>query len=363
MPEAASEAWYRDALALYERGDLEPAALLFERVLAISPENVEARYKLGNVRKEQGAWDAAKTHYAEVLRLAPGHAEAMNNLGAICQIRELPVEAEQWYRQAMDAKPALAQPYINLGRHLQSAGRDADAARVYEQALANNCAVAVFGHLRDAASGAASARAPQAYVRETFDAFASDFDRRLREDLDYRVPERLAVLVHEKIGDQSMDVLDLGCGTGLVADVLPPAHSLVGVDLSVRMLEVAHRKGRYQALHEADITTWMADQQAHSFDCVIAADVFIYLGELDVVFREVSRCLRPGGMFAFSVETCEGAEFRLLPSGRYAQSLDYLQTLAARSGFALLTHEAAVIRRGVEGRLFLYLRAGEAVLT
>ena len=71
---------------------------------------------------------------------------------------------------------------------------------------------------------------------------------------------------------------------------------------------------------------------------------------------EASRCLRPGGLFAFSVETCEGAEFRLLPSGRYAQSPDYLQSLAVRFGLALLADEPAVIRRGVEGRLNLYQR-------
>lgn len=218
---------YRSALDAYECDDLVTAAGLFEQVLAAAPEHVEARYKLGNARKEQGNWAAADAHYREVLRLSPQHAEALNNLGAVCQMLQLSGEAERCYRQAIGARPALAQPYINLGRLLQSAGRHDEARGVYEAALDSGGDAGVFGHLRDAVrnaseagSGASSARAPEAYVRATFDAFAGDFDRHLREDLGYRVPDRLVALLREHCGAASTgmpavaaDVLDLGCGT------------------------------------------------------------------------------------------------------------------------------------------------------
>jgi predicted TPR repeat methyltransferase len=363
---------YRSALDAYERGDFVTAAGLCEQVLAAAPAHVEARYKLGNARKEQGAWHAAAGHYREVLRLSPQHAEAMNNLGAVYQMLERPGDAERWYRQAIGAGPALAQPCINLGRMLQSAGRLEEARKVYEAALANGGDVGVFGHLCDAlgnaseaGAGPSSARAPEAYVRATFDAFAGDFDRHLRQDLGYRVPDRLATLLSEHCGAVSAgtlagvraDVLDLGCGTGLVGDALDmDAGSLTGVDLSGQMLEAARRKGRYAALHQADVAAWLAATGPASFDCVIAADVFIYLGELDGIFRDVVRSLRPGGVFAFSVETCEGADYRLLPSGRYAQSGAYLERLAAQLGLRQLLREPAAIRQGVEGLLYIFQR-------
>jgi len=362
---------YRAALDAYDRNDLVNAAGLFEQVLAAAPEHVEARYKLGNVHKEQGDWAAAETHYREVLRLSPQHAEALNNLGAVCQVLERPVDAERCYRQAMDARPSLAQPYINLGRMLQSAGRHAEARAVYEMALAKGGDAGVFGHLRDALghdfpeAGPSSARAPEAYVRATFDAFAGDFDRHLQQDLGYRVPDRLAALLREHCGDvltgtstgKAADVLDLGCGTGLVGDALGAgAVTLTGVDLSGQMLEAARRKGRYAALHQADVAAWLAAGGASAFDRVIAADVFIYLGELDGIFRDVARCLRPGGVFAFSVETCEGADYRLLSSGRYAQSDAYVEGLAAALGLRLLAREPTTIRQGVAGLLYLFQR-------
>jgi predicted TPR repeat methyltransferase len=141
---------------------------------------------------------------------------------------------------------------------------------------------------------AKTARAPGSYVRETFDSFAAGFEQRLVGELDYRVPAELAELVRRHgAAAAPMDVLDLGCGTGLVGDALGPlAAMLAGVDLSPRMLEEARAKGRYSALHEADIADWLAGAADACFDLVIAADVFIYIGELEQVFRHCARVLR-----------------------------------------------------------------------
>jgi predicted TPR repeat methyltransferase len=41
---------------------------------------------------------------------------------------------------------------------------------------------------------------------------------------------------------------------------------------------------------------------------VTAADVFIYVGNLDRVIPEIRRVLRPGGLFAWSAEAVEDAK-------------------------------------------------------
>jgi len=354
MPDPRAQR-YAQALALYERND-PGAAALFESLLAEDPAHVAARYKLANLRKEAGALDAAMAGYTEVLRRDPAHAEAMNNLGAVLQMRGDNAGAENYYRRAIATNPGLAAPAANLGRLLQTLGRIDEAARVFSDALERGLDAGLFGHLLDAASGHGSARAPVSYVRETFDAFAAGFEQHLVGELRYEVPRRLAALV---LGDNEggegrrFDILDLGCGTGLVGDALGAvAASLVGVDLSPKMLEEARRKGRYSALHEADILEWLVSAPRDRFDLVVAADVFIYIGELERVFREVARVLRKTGKFGFSAETCAEAPWRLLPTGRYAQSDGYVLDLASRNSLRIGGRVPVEIRGGVPGMLY-----------
>lgn len=349
------------ALASYERDELDAAAAGLEQVLAADPSHVEARYKLANVLKEQGDAATAETHYLDVLRRAPGHAEALNNLGAVYEMTGRPSEAERRYRESIASRPQLAPPHANLGRLLQSQQRHDEAASIYRLALENGLDEDLFRHLLDAASGASSARAPAGYVTATFDAFATHFDERLVGQLEYRVPRDLVDLVLPAVNGTPLDVLDLGCGTGLVGEALRQAGigrgKWVGIDLSPHMLERARQRGCYDELHCEDVESWLSGATQAGFDLVVAADVFIYLGELDGIFRSVAARLRKGGFFAFSVESCHAGDWRLLESGRYAQSEAYIARLAEVNGFTMPGRAVTVIRSGVPGGLYLLGRA------
>src|SRR6185436_7192776 len=99
-------------------------------------------------------------------------------------------------------------------------------------------------------------RASDGYVKETFDRFAADFDATLVR-LDYRAPQLVRGALELECGEPrgDLDVLDLGCGTGLCGPLIRPwASRLEGVDLSRAMLERASRRGGYDALHEAELT-------------------------------------------------------------------------------------------------------------
>ena len=353
----SAAALYRAALAFYDANELAAAASGFERVLEVDPGHVEARYKLGNVRKEQGDPVAAESHYLRVLRADPAHAEALNNLGAVCEVAGRGAEAEARYREAIAHSASLAPPHANLGRLLQSQSRHDEAAAIYRRALELGLDEPLFRHLLDAASGASSARAPAGYVSATFDAFASQFDRRLVGQLDYRVPRDLIALAAPVLPDRPFDVLDLGCGTGLVGAALVEAQALhgqwIGIDLSPQMIERARQRGCYDELHCADVESWLINAPSDRFDLVTAADVFIYIGDLAGVFKSVANCLRRGGIFAFSTESCRGADWRLLESGRYAQSASYIERLAADNGYSIAQRAATSIRSGVPGEMFI----------
>ena len=78
----------------------------------------------------------------------------------------------------------------------------------------------------------------------------------------------------------------------------------------------------------------------------MAADVFIYVGDLDAILRSARRILAAGGCLAFTVELAgEGSDIQLLPSLRYAHSEAYVRRVADAAGFANVRISRAPIRR------------------
>ena len=142
----------------------------------------------------------------------------------------------------------------------------------------------------------------------------------------------------------------------------PIARRLTGVDLSANMLAHARDRDVYSELECIELTDYLRRCDAE-FDLVVAADVFIYLGDLTPVFDGVRRALRAGGRMAFSVEAGEQQEFELAATRRYRHSRPYLERLAAEYGFAVDAIETGVLRReagsDVPGHLAL-LRLAES---
>jgi predicted TPR repeat methyltransferase len=78
---------------------------------------------------------------------------------------------------------------------------------------------------------------------------------------------------------------------------------------------------------------------------ILAADVFIYVGGLDQVFKATGAALRSGGLLAFSIEEEEGSDgYVLRPTGRYAHSIGYIRRLAEAAGLRELSLEECVLR-------------------
>ena len=65
------------------------------------------------------------------------------------------------------------------------------------------------------------------------------------------------------------------------------ASYIEGVDLSKSMIEQAERKNIYDRLIVSDINAYLA-KTSLDFDCVMAADVFIYLGDLSKTFQLIN---------------------------------------------------------------------------
>ncbi len=165
--------------------------------------------------------------------------------------------------------------------------------------------------------------------------YAETFDRDLIDNLNYQSPRLLAQLIARTVpADARLDILDIGCGTGLMGEGLRALKRiLTGVDLSPNMLEQARRRGIYDRLSKATSRrSWMT--QTDQFDLTVSTDVFIYIGDLAGIFAGVRRALRSDGLFCFSVEAVDDGDFVLRPTLRYAHSLAYLTKLADQNSFA-----------------------------
>jgi len=138
--------------------------------------------------------------------------------------------------------------------------------------------------------------------------------------------------------------MDLGCGTGLCGQLFrPTAATLSGVDLSSAMVAKARARGIYDHLEVADLTTTLRSNE-NRYEVIVAADVFVYLGDLSETFEAAAAALKPGGLFGFTVEAMEAGTYVLHPSRRYAHSAEYLRDVAGRAGFEVLSMNRAALR-------------------
>ena len=201
------------------------------------------------------------------------------------------------------------------------------------------------GHFLRAQVGLRPSRPPARYVRALFDDYADHFDRHLMIELSYRAPNLIVGIVGDRLDGTPPVVLDLGCGTGICGPLFAPfARSMIGVDLSPNMLDLARRKACYDRLVEADLVDFLGEQN-ETADVCIAADVLVYFGDLDAPFAGVWRALRPGGLFAFTVEATDADGWQLEKSARYAHSRDYVASRASAAGFDVLDTWRAILRQ------------------
>ena len=240
-----------------------------------------------------------------------------------------------------------ADQWVALGELAHITGRREDAREAYEQYLALSPGDAEVEHILVSLRGApAPPRAPDECIVQLYERFAEFYERNMCTDLEYRGPEVLAGALHCVL-DQSaqLDVLELGCGTGLAGRHLRRlARRLVGIDLSPDMVERAKVTGLYDVLDVAEITEWLTRSAGREFDLIAACDTLIYFGDLRQVVRPAANRLRRGGTLAFTVERGEAAPFELTDSGRYVHSESHIRDAAADAGFRVVSVDSAVLR-------------------
>lgn len=310
-------------VSLMGQGKIDESMPLFAKAIQLRHAYPSARNNLGNALRARRMYTEAIACYRDALAIKPDHHESWSNLAiALLEMKDLS-GAEDACRKAISLKPDAVSPYYTLGLTYEEQGRTEDAAEQYRAVLRMRPGMKSLQFQLASLTGEQRFdSAPPEFVASLFDNYADTFDRHLRNALAYRAPE----LLHEAItaaGQRGpIDIVDLGCGTGLCGPLFKPiARTLIGVDLSSRMIDQARQCGLHDELHVDELTSFLASR-AKTFDLAIAADVFCYIGELRAAFMAVAHALRPSGLFAFTVEKHAGKGFILNPTRRYSHSID-----------------------------------------
>jgi len=246
---------------------------------------------------------------------------------------------------ALELAPNWALGWFRLGEFHDAAGARDQAAQAWRMTLQLDPIDRPGAALKLALIGQAPSPTapPSAFVEALFDQYAPTFDASLVDKLGYRVPDLLMEAIKAQQSERFGLAADLGCGTGLMGERLRPfAGRLLGYDISAAMLKKAEAKKVYDQLEKADLQDF--DGAGLKVDLVTAADVLMYLGALDGLMGTVAQMLKPGGLFAFSVEAHDGPEdFLLRPSRRYAHAERYVRRVL-EGRFLVLSLERQVIR-------------------
>ena len=336
--------------ALRESGNLPDAIRHLQAAVALNPRYTDALFALGAALQAERRLDEACQQYERALAVSPADPLLCNNVAAGLRLQGKLEQAIVLAKRAIALKPDQAVFHYNLALALQAQNKLAEAASALEKALALNPQDETYRHRLDSLRNVTTERAPAAYVRDTFDHYAENFDAHLVDKLEYRTPQQLAELIgtHVSTAVKGLDVLDMGCGTGLFgACIKHCARRLVGVDLSPKMIAQADKRAIYDELAVADLLEWLGQQEAASFDLLAASDVLNYLGNLSPVFEQARRVLRIGGLFAFSIEiaTNPDQDYCLTLTGRYCQSPAYIRRLAQAQGYSEVAMQSVVIRK------------------
>jgi len=406
----------------------------YQAALVADPKHVEANFNMGVLHHTLDDIPKAIVSYERAVALDPNHYDALSNLGSARHKQQDLNSAIDAYQKAIELVTPMSpveveQSQISMLYYLLGA---ALAALPSHRCKNASCAEYAAQKLRMAlrynpnneeAKHALSAlvadpsitTASNAYIKSLFDEYAATFDKALVQGLNYSAPQKLFDVVTELSAKSRIKtfktVLDVGCGTGLCGPLFKiMSTTLVGVDLSSEMVEHARARGVYDELLVEEITVSFSrysDKKNktlfRSVGLIVAADVFVYSGELEGVFQNSARALKRGGWFAMTLERLfrnetaevEAAEkaaadkvaaatdgttkevdikgdvgvevgvagdglraqefkvsdadlekgWKLQLSGRFAHTEKYVADLAAASGFKVLYHEHFIPRK------------------
>ena len=324
-----------------------------EKVAALEPNNLQVLAGVIDIAHRAGAMEMAVTHLRRGLALVPNDMELRRllarDLSALGQHEEALalwnglVAENPGNRYALEGRlDALMTAGLTTSAQAQA---DADALVALQP---DNPTYAYWQQLTQ---GQTPAQQPVELSRELFDGMADTYDMHMVGQLGYRLPKLVAEKIIQRHPDKQINVLDLGCGTGLLGVYLGRLNGyLIGVDVATKMVEQAARHQVYDRFHTVNLHDALQATPDSLYHVLTALDVFIHAGDLTNALPNAQRILLPGGVLYFSCEIApeDGPDLVLQASGRYAHKRSHVEALCAQAGFEIEVEELVLRREAGE---------------
>ena len=147
--------------------------------------------------------------------------------------------------------------------------------------------------------GSTESRAVETY----YDDWAETYDETLA-GWQYHAPQDSVELLAPHLAPGAR-ILDLGCGTGLLAEALRAEgdYSIDGIDISAVSLQLAERRGGYARLIRHDLQKLPLPVEENAYDAAASVGVLTYIDKVEPLLRDLCRCVRSGGVLTFTQRT------------------------------------------------------------
>ncbi len=338
-------------LACYELGQFAEAISSFTKASKLKPDDPDILLNLGLALKQNGMFAEAIESYNHALELSPDDPDILYNLACCLKDQGETIQAIATYERLLQRHPQHKSALNNLAYLHHRQGNYKQAEKAYQQLVTIRPDHAAARYMLAALRGEGETAPPQKYVRDLFDQYSDNFEQSLVQNLDYRVPELLKSVFDCQMQKQQEKrkkysrCLDLGCGTGLAGEAFRSTCTfLAGVDLSPKMVQRAEQKQLYNELTAGDVVRFLRNNK-HQYDLLVAADVITYLGELESLFQAAAGASLLNAVFCFSTEHIDQPEWRLMPTGRYAHSPEYIKGIGQKTGWRIMCSEKARLRK------------------
>lgn len=347
----------------------EKAIYYFIKAVSLNNGHYESLNNLASLYLKQDRYEIAARHYENLLENYSDDIEAHYNL-AVCYMTsgDLDKALNHFDKITIDDKNFYCDSLVNIAIIYIKKKNYFQAREYLEKILSVYPDTLQATFLLDVISDSPKSKAiPEQFTKNLFDNYAVYYEKHMVEVLKYRLHEIILHFIQqmkkEDLKLTSFDILDLGCGTGLVAQQLKPyARKLIGVDISEKMIHYASKKNIYNSLIQEDLIYYLANN-SNCFDMIIAADVFNYFGELINIFKHIKNHLTQNGIFIFSIELLEEASSHYLISKhiRFRHSEAYILDLIKASGLSLIDKQKIIPRyqdnQPVEALIFCLKKA------
>lgn len=130
--------------------------------------------------------------------------------------------------------------------------------------------------------------------------------------------------------DQSIKILDIGCGTGSLLGACKDAgyKNVAGIDLSDEMVAVAHDFDVPEAVH-GDLNAYLKDKDGQ-YDVISGMDIIEHFtkDELTILISTLKKALKPGGKVIFRTPNLDAPFGNIYANGDFTHE-NYLNKNSA----------------------------------